>query len=86
MTFHPPDVVPSDWNIERKGFGTVQGVRRGVLGGIAFLQTQSFHSLLTALAAGKVRRCYVGLRDVVRGAGVVDSFVTVDPDDDDEDE
>jgi hypothetical protein len=86
MTLHPADVVPSNWSIERKGFGQVQGVRRGVLVGIAFLPAQSFHSFLTVLAAGKVRRCYVGLRDVVRGAGVVDSFFTVDPDDDGDDE
>jgi len=78
MTFHPADVVPSKWNTERMGFGTVQGVRLGVLVGIAFLPSQSFHSFLTALAAGKVQRCYVGLRDVVRGAGVVDSFFTVE--------
>ena len=50
------------------------------------MPSQSLHSFLTALAAGKVRRCYVGLRDVARGAGVVDSFFTVDPHDDDDDE
>ena len=51
---------------------------------MAFLPSQSFRSFLTALGAGKVRRCYVSLRDVVRGTGVVDSFFTVDPDDDDD--
>ena len=86
MTFHPADVIPSKWSPERKGFGTVQGVRRGVFVGMAFLPSQSFHSFLTALGAGKVQRCYVSLRDVVRGAGVVDSFFTGDPDDDDDDD
>jgi len=84
LTLSAAGVTPSKWNVERTGLGRADGVRRGVLVGMAFLPPESFHSFLTALAAGKVRRCYVGLRDVVRGGGIVDSFFTADPDDDDE--
>lgn len=86
VTFMPMDIDPAKWNRERKGFGSVEGVRGGVLVGHAILPSLSFHSFLTTLCAGKVERCYLSLRDVVRGAGVIDSFFTLDPKTDEDQE
>jgi hypothetical protein len=86
LTLSPRPIVPKDWDPCRKGFGSIQGVRGGWLTGQAVLPTESFHSLLTALTAGKVQRFYVSIRDVERGAGVIDSFFTLDPTDDDDHE
>jgi hypothetical protein len=86
VTLTPMDINPAKWSREKKGFGSVEGVRRGVLVGHAVLPSPSFHSFLTALCAGKVERCYLSLRDVVRGAGIIDSFFTLDPKTDEDDE
>lgn len=86
VTFMPGNTDPASWKRDRKGFGSVSGVRGRVLIGHAGLPASSFHSLLTALSAGKVRRCYLGIRDVSRGAGIIHSFHTVVPDEEHTDE
>lgn len=84
LNLSPGAVEPKDWKQEWKGFGRVVGVRDGALTGYARLPTGSFHSVVTALAAGKVRGLYLGVSGVVRGEGVIYSLFTIDPDDRDE--
>jgi hypothetical protein len=79
VTLMPVTIDLAKWKPEMKGFGSVDGVRRGVLVANASLPSQSFHSFLTALGAGKVQQCCLSIRDVVRGAGIVDAFSTRDP-------
>jgi hypothetical protein len=86
VTLMPMEIDPAKWSREKKGFGSVEGVRRGVLIGHAVFPSLSFHSFLTALSAGKVERCYLSLRDVVRGAGIIDALFTLDPKTDEDDE
>jgi hypothetical protein len=57
LTLRPGAAVPEDWKPEWKSFGRMIGVRRGTLMAAAHLPSGSFQSLLTALSAGKVRRC-----------------------------
>jgi hypothetical protein len=78
------DVTVATWDPKRKGFGSVDGVQQGTLKAMAFLPSASFGSFVTALGAGKVQRCYLGVRDVVRGAGAIEIFFTIDPATDDE--
>jgi hypothetical protein len=59
---------------------------RGALVGRALLPMAGFQSFLTALAAGKVHRCYLSIRDVVRGASAIDSFFTINPEKADEED
>ena len=73
-----------NWPPARRGFGWIDGIRAGALTGRLWLPTQSFQTLLAAMAATKVRGLYVGVGDIERGGGKITSFFTVDPDEPDE--
>jgi len=77
-------VEPQHWKPEWSAFGGVKGVKRGVLIGDVRLPASLFQSFMTALAAGKVRGLYVGVKDVARRAGRITTFFTTDPDEKDE--
>lgn len=77
-------VEPQNWKPEWSAFGRVKGVKRGALTSYVRLPAPSFQSLMTALAAGKVRGLYVGVEDVAHRAGRITHFFTTDPDEEDE--
>ena len=84
LTLSPEEIDTTQWTKEMKGFGSIIGVRDGALIGFARLPSASFRSVLTALAAGKVRGLYLCVDDVARGSGIISRLFTIDPDAPDE--
>jgi hypothetical protein len=84
LTLRSDGIEPQHWKPEWSAFGSVRGVKRGVLTGYVRLPAPAIQSFMTALAAKKVRGLYVRVDDFARRAGKITHFFTTDPDEEDE--
>lgn len=76
-----PEEAKDHWN----AIGAVKSVGHGTLAALVWVPVTSFHTVLVAVAAGKVKGIYFSVYQMGPGSGVIRDFTIADPDEKDED-
>lgn len=83
LTISASDFEPGSWREESRGIGTIMSVGHGTMRAMVLLPTVSFHTLLIAVVAGKVKGAGIVVHEMGRSHGLIRSFHTANLDEED---